>query len=71
VGIAGPVPSIRLKLIREGMEDFEYMHLAARKAGRGLVDAIVDKLARAFTDWNHDPAAYFQAREQLARLIAD
>ncbi len=70
-GIAGPVPSIRLKLIREGMEDFEYMHLAARKAGRGLVDAIVDKLARAFTDWNHDPAAYFQAREQLARLIAD
>ncbi len=68
-GIRGPAPSIRLKLVREAMEDFEYMTLAAKKADRAQVDAIVDGLARSFTDWERDPAAYMSAREQLAKLI--
>jgi len=70
-GIRGPAPSIRLKLIREAMEDFEYMTLAAEKAGKQQVDAIVDGLARSFTDWERDPGAYMAAREQLADLIAN
>ncbi|MBM3477473.1 MAG: DUF4091 domain-containing protein, partial [Armatimonadetes bacterium] len=43
-GIAGPVTSIRLKLIREAMEDFEYMTLAAKQGHGAQVDAIVDGL---------------------------
>jgi hypothetical protein len=35
-GIDGPVTSIRLKLIREAMEDYEYMVLAAQGEGGGL-----------------------------------
>ncbi len=69
-GIAGPVTSIRLKLIREAMEDFEYMTLAAQGGRKPQVDAIVDGLARSFTDWERDPARYAQAREQLAALAA-
>jgi hypothetical protein len=68
-GIPGPVPSIRLKLIREAMEDFEYMTLAAQAAGRDHVNQIVDGLTRSFTDWERDPAAYMAAREQLAELV--
>ncbi len=68
-GIEGPVTSIRLKLIREAMEDFEYMTLAAHKAGRQKVDAIVDRVARSFTDWEHNPATYATARQELAALI--
>lgn len=33
-GVKGPVPSIRLKLIREALEDYEYMTLAARQKSR-------------------------------------
>jgi len=69
-GIAGPVTSIRLKLIREAMEDFEYMTLAAKQGHSEQVDAIVDGLARSFQDWEHDPAAYMEARAKLAALIA-
>jgi len=34
-GVQGPVPSIRLKLIREALEDYEYMTLAGRGKSRG------------------------------------
>jgi len=69
VGTEGPAPSIRLKLIREAMEDFEYMSLAARRAGKGAVDPIVEGIATSFTEWDRDPAAYYTARQQLADLI--
>ncbi|UCH36231.1 MAG: DUF4091 domain-containing protein [Armatimonadota bacterium] len=69
-GIRGPVPSIRLKLIREAMEDFEYMALAASRGQEQEVHAIVEQLARSFTDWERDPAAYLSARERIAALIA-
>lgn len=69
-GIDGPVTSIRLKLIREAMEDFEYMTLASKKGQGAAVDAIVSRLARSFQDWERNPAAYSQARSELARLIA-
>ncbi|MFW6156686.1 MAG: DUF4091 domain-containing protein, partial [Armatimonadota bacterium] len=35
-GIEGPVTSIRLKLIREAMEDYEYMVLASQGEGGGI-----------------------------------
>jgi len=63
------VTSIRLKLIREALEDFEYMTLAAAQGQREQVNGTVDGLARSFTDWEHSPDAYMAAREQLAGLI--
>ena len=68
-GIKGPVTSIRLKLVREAMEDFEYMTLAAARGHKQQVDAVVDGLARSFTDWERYPAAYARARRELAELI--
>ena len=68
-GVNGPVASIRLKLIREALEDFEYMALASRQGREAEVDAIVDSLATSFNDWSHDPAAYEAARLKLAALI--
>ena len=68
-GIKSPVASIGLRLIREAMEDFEYMTLAARRGKKDNVDAIVDGLARSFTDWDRDPSAYMQARERIAGLV--
>jgi hypothetical protein len=68
-GIKGPVTSIRLKLVREALEDYEYMTLAAKQGHRLKVDAIVMGLTRSFEDWEQDPAAYMRAREELAGLV--
>jgi hypothetical protein len=68
-GIKGFVPSIRLKLYREAMEDYEYMTMAA-KLGKGEeVNKIVDGIATSFQAWSHEQGAYEQARERLAELI--
>lgn len=69
-GLSGPVPSIRLKLIREALEDFEYMTLAGKQGHKAQVDEIVDSLTRSFNDWSQSPEAYMAARAKLAALIA-
>ena len=81
-GIKGPVPSIRLKLVREALEDYEYMSLAAGVQGERQakqssqqsdterkVDGIVTDVVRSFQDWSHDPEDYEQARQRLVEII--
>jgi hypothetical protein len=69
-GLRGPAPSIRLKLIREALEDFEYMTLAGQQGHKAEVDEIVARLARSFDDWSQSPEAYLAARAKIAALIA-
>lgn len=69
-GLKSVAPSIRLKLVREAMEDYEYMALAARQGKQAEVDRIVAQVATSFQDWSRSPAAYYQARKELAGLIA-
>jgi len=68
-GINGFVPSIRLNLYREAMEDYEYMTLAAGMGKSTEVDMIVNQLVTNFQIWSRDRQAYEQARENLAALI--
>ena len=75
---AVPRPSERLsapitcwgKLIREALEDSEYMTLAGKQGHKAQVDEIVDSLARSFGDWSRSPEPYMAARAKLAALIA-
>lgn len=78
-GLAGPVASIRLKNLRRGVQDFEYLWLA-REAGidsRAIVQAVVpaafnDYNGTSFTNQGDQPVwadhgfAYEQARRTLA-----
>jgi hypothetical protein len=68
-GIKGFVPSKRLKLYREAEEDYEYMVLASKIAGKEEVAKIVKTVATSFQNWNHDKESYSQARRQLADII--
>ncbi len=63
-GVAGPVATLRLKALRDGLEDYEYLRLAGQAAPE-----IVAGIARTWTDWNPDPAQLLAAREALAKLI--
>ncbi|NLO04831.1 MAG: DUF4091 domain-containing protein [candidate division WS1 bacterium] len=40
-GLDGPVSSIRLKLVREAMEDYEYMVMAAASGGTGGIQTVM------------------------------
>jgi hypothetical protein len=83
VGIRGVVESIRLKQVRRGMQDYEYLWLAARRGDRAKADAVARRLVpRALHDagplgvlgargpWERDPRAWAAGRSELARAIA-
>jgi len=68
-GFDGPVASIRLKNIREGMEDFEYFALLEKAKGREAVEKEVLRVTRSWWDWEKDPNALLAARDRIARQI--
>ncbi len=77
VEISGPVPSIRLKALRRGMQDYEYAWLLDSLGGDpdALIDAvIVNALNHApcsdcLGDWSHEPNDWYQLRWDLAAAI--
>ncbi len=66
-----PVASLRLKMIREGMEDFEYLALLARAGGEADARAIAGVLFPHAYSTEVPPASLMAARSELAaRIIA-
>ena len=63
------LPSIRLAQVRDGVEDYEWLQLAAAKAGVEASDAVSRTLVHSLTDFTRDPAALRAARCKLAELI--
>jgi len=68
-GIKGPVASMRLKNLRDGMEDYEYFVLLERRAGAAAVQKIVDRIAPTWWGYTRDPKALYDARRELAAAI--
>ena len=68
-GIRGPVASMRLKNLRDGMEDYEYFALLERHAGAAAVQKIVDRIAPTWWGYTRDPKALSDARRELAAAI--
>jgi hypothetical protein len=80
----GPVPSIRLEVLRDGMEDHDYLtlleELVTRARARGIGDgALLDEaealatvppeLVRSPREFSRDPAALLARREAVAGMI--
>lgn len=68
-GINGPVSSIRLKNLREAMEDYEYLHIYEMLAGRDAVLKIVSKVAPNWWETTTDPNEILSAREMIVKEI--
>jgi MYXO-CTERM domain-containing protein len=66
-----PVASIRLKMIREGMEDYEYLHLLAAAGDEAFAREVADALFPSAYATEVAPAALLAAREKLARRIVE
>jgi hypothetical protein len=69
VGYDGIAPSLRLAALRDGIQDYDYLAILERLGKADDARKIVLRLAESWFRWQADPAAYQQARAQLAELI--
>lgn len=69
VGYDGIASCLRMKALRDGIEDYEYFAVLERAGRADQARAVISKLAPTFFEWDRDPAAYDQARAKLAELI--
>jgi hypothetical protein len=70
VGVQGFISSIRLKEIREGLEDYEYLTILAHRQSRAVVENMIKKIARSWHDWDTDARHLLQLRSDIARSIS-
>ncbi len=65
VGIQGVAPSMRLKWLRDGVEDYEYVELL-KKAGQGAwALQVAAEVGADWSHWTRDPNALELARQKL------
>jgi hypothetical protein len=64
-----PVESLRLMLIREGLEDYEYLTLYKRLVGQKEADALAASIAKRTFQWEHDPDKLMAARRRIALAL--
>ena len=69
IGYDGPVASLRLKWIRESIEDYMYIDLL-EKAGEGKwARQQIERFARNWGDWDNDPKALMQVRQLFGERL--
>ena len=69
VGIDGPVSSQRLEVIRDGIEDFDYLCLADDIVGPGTANQYILQVARSLTDYESNPNSLEMIRRKLGQAI--
>jgi hypothetical protein len=76
--VDGPLPSLRVKAYRRGLQDYEYAWLLAASGRRDLADAIVRRVVpAALTEaktpgappWSTDVNDWYRMREELAAAL--
>jgi hypothetical protein len=65
-----PVESIRLKIIRDGLEDRELLALAEEAGLGALASKLAAGVARSERDWERRPGPWLEARRALGEALA-
>lgn len=65
-----PIESIRLKLIREGLEDYEYLHLCEQAALKELATRVTASIASSLYQWDHRPESLYAYRRQMGEALS-
>ena len=68
--VDGPLPSIRLKLAREAVEDHDYLALLAAQTSPAYARALARGLIpRDYWDWDPAPESIYRLRDRIGRLL--
>ncbi|ACL64790.1 conserved hypothetical protein [Anaeromyxobacter dehalogenans 2CP-1] len=65
-----PVESIRLKIVRDALEDVELLRLASAAGLGGLAATTAEALVPSARGWERDPARWLAARRRLGDALA-
>jgi hypothetical protein len=68
-GIDGPVISMRMKNLRNGMEDYEYSMILERITDKKNVKKIADTISPDWWNFSKVPNEFLTARERIAQEI--
>ncbi|MGC8642742.1 MAG: glycoside hydrolase domain-containing protein [Isosphaeraceae bacterium] len=69
VGIDGPVSSLRLEVIRDGLEDFDYLTLAEKRLGSEATSKLIARIAPKLTSYETDPLVLEKVRRELGQAL--
>ena len=67
--VAGPVACQRTGIIRDGIEDVEYLYLAREVLGDEYVDALLARVVRTVNDFETDDDLFLAVRDELGDAI--
>ena len=70
VGVDGPVPSLRLKNIADGLEDYDLLCMAEAKLGRAYCEKKAAQLSASLTSYTLSPAKIESVRAGILRDLA-
>jgi hypothetical protein len=63
---SGPVSSIRLENVRDGLEDYDYLAALADARGHQAARKYVDRLVKSMTSFDRDPTSLSAVRDEIA-----
>jgi len=69
VGVNGVVASMRLKWLRDGVEDYDYVQILKDLGKADLAMQIARSVGPDWTNWTRDPNAIEAARQKLGEAI--
>jgi hypothetical protein len=69
VGLSQVVPSLRLKAIREGVEDYEYVEILKQLGHQDWAFDMTQKVGQDWQNWTKDPNRLATVRQQLGDQI--
>jgi hypothetical protein len=68
-GVVGVVPSVRLAMVRDGMDDFDYVALLRARGLGAEADRIVAPAASSWSQWTSAGSVLGSVRRELADLL--
>lgn len=69
VGVDGPVSSLRLEMIRDGLEDYDYLALSDAWLGKEATQGVVAKIVRSLKEYEQDPQKLGEVRRELGERL--
>jgi len=69
VGIQGVMPSMRLKWLRDGVDDYDYVQILKENGEAGWALSIAQSIGPDWTNWTRETNALETARQQLGDKI--
>ena len=64
-----PAPGMRLKAIRDGIQDFEYAQLLKNQGQASYVDLVLKPIAASWVKWTHNPDDLESVRRKFGQQL--